>query len=189
MFRLICIGWFGFGSSLAGILGGLALSSLADTPRFRRSLKSLILLSFLSCFVAILWFEFSVQTLFYDRAILPSNAITIGLSTAFAGLGAGAACPLIYEALAELMYPLPESLSASILVQWVNVIGLIMLFIAPNRAKLINFLVLISFILCLLMIFFARFTYQRSDEDARNKSTKEEEEEEEEERREYGTFT
>ncbi|CAF4592864.1 unnamed protein product, partial [Rotaria magnacalcarata] len=121
--------WFAFGSSIAGIIGGLFLSFLADTRRFQHSLKALILISYVICLFATIWFELSVRTSFFNRPILPSNAITIGLSTAFAGLFSAAPTTLIYEALAEIMFPLPESLSASILVQWFNVTGLVLLFI------------------------------------------------------------
>ncbi|UJR21652.1 hypothetical protein I4U23_024729 [Adineta vaga] len=166
-------GWFGFASSIAGISGSLFLSHVADTRRFRYSLKMLIVVSFVACVIAIIWFELSVHTFFYNEPILPSTAITIGLSTALAGLFYGAASPLIYEALAEIMFPLPESLSASILVQWVNVAALIFLFIAPNRAKLMNLLVLISMIACIIMVVFTRFSYRRRDEDERKRLEKE----------------
>jgi Ca2+/Na+ antiporter len=73
------------------------------------------------------------------------------------------------------MYPLPESLSASILVQWLNMAGLILLFIAPNRDKLMNLLVLIVMVICLLMVIFARFSYRRRDEDERKRLEKEQE--------------
>ncbi|CAF2660800.1 unnamed protein product [Rotaria sp. Silwood2] len=166
-------GWFGFGSSIAGIIGGLFLSSLADTRRFQHSLKALIMIAYIACLLSILWFELSVQSFFFDKPILPSNAATIGLSTALAGLFSGAASPLIYEAVAEIMFPLPESLSASILVQWINVASLILLFIAPNRNKLMNLLVLVVIIMCVLMIILARFTYKRRDEDERKRLEKE----------------
>ena len=166
-------GWFGSGASIAGIVGGLSLSILADTRRFRHSLKALIILSLIGCSLAILWFELSVQTLFYDRAILPSNAATIGLSTALAGLCSGAAVPLIYESLAEIMFPLPESLSASILVQLMNVTALVLLFLAPGRSQLMNFLVLVVVVVGILVIGLARFTYQRRDEDERRRLEKE----------------
>lgn len=169
------IGWFGFGSSLAGIIGGLILSHFADTPRFWHSLKILILISFSASVLAIIWFELSVHTFFYDEPILPSTVTTIGLSTALAGLFYGAASPLIYEALAEIMFPLPESLSASILVQWVNISGLILLFIAPNRYKLMNLLVLIFMVICIVMVAFARISYKRRDEDERKRLEKEQE--------------
>jgi Ca2+/Na+ antiporter len=123
--------------------------------------------------LCIVWFELSVHTYFYDKPILPSTALTIGLSTALMGLFAGAALPLIYEALAEIMFPLPESLSASIFVQWQNVTSLIFLFIAPNRNDLMNLLVLIVMIICTLMVLFARFTYRRRDEDERKRLEKE----------------
>ena len=67
------------------------------------------------------------------------------------------------------MYPLPESLSASILVQWMNMVSLLVLFIAPNRAQLINVIAFITIMTCLLMIMFARFSYQRRDEDQRRR--------------------
>jgi 4-amino-4-deoxy-L-arabinose transferase-like glycosyltransferase len=167
------LGWFGFGSSIAGIVGGLFLSSLADTRRLQHSLKTMIMILFIGCLLAIVWFELSVHTFFYDKPILPSTAATIGLSTALAGLFSGAATPLIFEACAEIMYPLPESLSASILVQWNNVVALILLFIAPNRDKLMNLLVLVVTVICIFMILFARFTYKRRDEDERKRLEKE----------------
>jgi branched-subunit amino acid ABC-type transport system permease component len=167
------LGWFGFGQSIAGIVGGLFLSYLADTRRFQHALKPLILVSFIGCLLAIVWFELSVHTFFYDKPILPSTAATIGLSTALAGLFSGGSSPLVYEACAEIMYPLPESLSASILVQWNNVVALILLFIAPNRDKLMNLLVLVVTVICIFMILFARFTYKRRDEDERKRLEKE----------------
>jgi Ca2+/Na+ antiporter len=114
-----------------------------------------------------------VHSLFYDKSILPSTIVTIGFSTALAGLFSGAATPLIYEALAEIMYPLPESLSASILVQLINVSTLIFLFVAPGRDKMINFLVLVVMIVCIIMVILARFTYRRRDEDERKRIEKE----------------
>ncbi|CAF1004094.1 unnamed protein product [Rotaria sordida] len=165
--------WFGFGSSIAGIIGGLCLSFLADTRRFQHSLKALIVTAFVGCLISIIWFQLSVRTFFYDKPILPSTAVTIGLSITLAGLFFGAGSPLIYEAIAELMFPLPESLSASVLVQWVNVTALILLFIAPNRYKLMNLLVLIVIISCIVMVLLARFSYKRRDEDERKRLQKE----------------
>ena len=154
---------------MAGIVGGSFLSCVADTRRFQHSLKFLILTSYIGCTLSVLWFELSVHTFFYDRPPLSSNGATIGLSTALAGLFSGAAAPLLYEATAEIMYPLPESLSASILVQWINVTSSILLFIAPNHYKLINLLVLIILLVCILLVSMARFTYKRRDEDERRR--------------------
>jgi Ca2+/Na+ antiporter len=151
------------------------MSVLADKRRFQHSLKALIVISSVGCLLAIIWFELSVHTFFYDKPILPSTAATIGLSTTLVGLFSNAALPLIYEAIAEIMYPLPESLSASILVQWGNVVSLIFLFIAPNRYKLMNLLVLIVMVVAILMIVFARFSYKRRDEDERKRVEKEQE--------------
>ncbi|CAF3323271.1 unnamed protein product [Rotaria socialis] len=102
-----------------------------------------------------------------------SRLLQIGLSTAIAGLFSGAATPLIYEALAEIMFSLSESLSASILVQWINIISLIFLFVAPNRDKLVNFLVLVVGVSCIVMVVLTRFTYRRRDEDERQRVEKE----------------
>ena len=154
---------------MAGIVGGLFLSCVADIRRFQHSLKTLILISYVCCTLSVVWFELSVHTFFYDKPILSSNAATIGLSTALAGLFSGAAIPLMYEAVAEIMYPLPESLSASILVQWINITSSILLFIAPNHYKLVNLLVLIILIVCILLVSMARFTYKRRDEDERRR--------------------
>ena len=133
----------------------------------------MILVCFFACLLAIVWFELSVQSIFYDHHILSSTVVTIGLSTGLVGLFSGASSPLVYEALAEIMFPLPESLSASILVQWINVFTLIFLFIAPNRDKLVNFLVLVVIVLCTVMVIFTRFTYTRRDEDERKRVEKE----------------
>ena len=151
------------------------LSAVADRRRFQHSLKALIVTSLVSCLLAIVWFELSVSTYFYETPILPSTAATIGLSTAIIGLFSGGALPLIYEALAEIMFPLPESLSASILVEWSNVATLIFLSIAPNRSKLMNILVLAAAIICICMIVLARFSYRRRDEDERRRLKTEQE--------------
>ena len=144
--------------------------------------------SLTGCFLAVCWFQLSVSTLFSDRAILPSNVITIGVSTALAGLFSGAALPLVYEALSELMFPLPESLSASILVQWLNLIAVIFLFLAPNRSKFINFLVVIVLFFDVLMILFANFTYQRRDEDHRRQIENEQQVNDDLDHLHYGTI-
>ena len=125
------------------------------------------------CLFAIIWFELCVQSLFYDKSILSSTVLTIGLSTGLAGLFAGAALPLIYEALAEMMYPLPESLSASIFVELGSLVSLVFLFLAPNRAKLVNFLMLVVMVTCVVMVLFTRFTYIRRNEDERIRIEKE----------------
>jgi hypothetical protein len=164
-------GWFSFASSVAGNIGGLCFAALADTRPFRRSFKLLINISCICCFLFVVWFQLMVPTFFYDRPILSSTSVTVGLSIGLAGLFQGAGIPLYYEALAEIMFPLPESLSASILVQWCNVISLILLFIAPNQDKLVNLLVTIVSGVCIIMTLCARFTYERRDVDERKQNT------------------
>ena len=162
-------GWIGFITSIAGITGGLFLSSVADARRFQHSLKTFILIGFTGCLLSIVWFELSVQSLFYDQPILPSTFVTIAMSTGLSGLFAGAAASLVYEAVAEIMYPLPESLSASILVQGMNLVSLVFLFVAPNRDKLVNFMVLVVVVVCIIAVILTRFTYRRRDEDERKR--------------------
>jgi FLVCR family MFS transporter len=165
-------GWFSFGSALSGNIGGLFFAALADTGPFRRSFKLLINISCICCFFSLVWFILMVPTYFSDQLIISSSATTIGLSLGLAGLFQGAGLPLFYEALAEIMFPLPESLSASILVQWSNIISLILLFIAPNRGKLVNLIVLVTSAISIIMISCARFTYKRRDEDEKIQSNK-----------------
>ncbi|CAF1105654.1 unnamed protein product [Adineta ricciae] len=160
-------GWFGFAASLAGILGALCLSALVDRPRFRRSLKLFMLICFIGCFLSVLCFQFCVRTVFSDKPLVSSASILIGFSLSFAGLFQGASSPLVYESAAEIMFPLPESLSASILVQWNNIACVILLFVASQKYKLVNLLVLIVIAVAILMISFARVTYKRQDEDSR----------------------
>ena len=176
MISFFLLGWFGFGSILAGIIGGLCLGALADTPRFQHSLKMFMIITLIGCFFSIIWFELCVPTYFYDREILKSTAVSIGLSIAFAGLFQGASSPIIYEALAEIMFPLPESYSALAINQWNNVTALILLFLAPNRYKLMNLLVLIVIGTSFIMVCFTRVTYKRRDEDQRKLLQKQQEE-------------
>lgn len=156
---------------MAGIVGAMILSSLADTPRFRRSLKMFILLCCIGCFLSVFWFLLSVRTVFFDHRLVGSTSVTIGISLGLAGLFQGAASPLIYEALAEIMFPLPESLSASILVQWNNIACVTLLFVASGRYKLVNLLVLLIIILAIVMIVFARVSYKRQEEEEKMRQT------------------
>lgn len=71
------------------------------------------------------------------------------------------------------MYPLPESLSASILVQWINVVTLVFLFVAPNRGTLVNFLVLVVMVASVIIVIVTPFSYKRRDEDERKRIEKE----------------
>ncbi len=140
-------------------------------PRFHRSLKIMIVISYVCYFLSVGWFNLSIHTLFYDQPVLPSSAITIAFSVTLAGLFQGAASPLTYEALAEFMYPLPESLSASVLVEFINITSLTLFFIAPNRHKLMNLVVLIAIAVCILLASFTRFIYRRRDAEHRRFTT------------------
>ena len=83
------------------------------------------------------------------------------------GLFQGSSLPLIYEALAETMFPLPESLSASVLVQLNNITALILIFIPPDLYKLMNFSVILLVAVCILMAFVVQVDYKRRNEEER----------------------
>lgn len=132
---------------------------IADLPRFQRSLKSLILIS-LICSIFLL----SVPTALWPKIpTLPSTVVSIGILLAIGGIFSGAGAPLIYECLAEIMHPLPQSLTASIYVELLNVMSLIFLAIAPGRSNLMNLLVLLMMTIGIVMVICARITYKRKD--------------------------
>ncbi|UJR23638.1 hypothetical protein I4U23_026623 [Adineta vaga] len=160
-------GWFGFSCSLATIIGGLITSTIADTPYFRRSFKSIIFIMLIGCFLSVLWFQLCVRTIFNDEPIFQPTVMSIALSVTFAGLFQGSALPLIYESLAEITFPLPESLSASVLVQLNNITALILLFIPPSLYNLLNFVVLVSVGACTLMMMYVNIDYKRRNIDER----------------------
>lgn len=111
----------------------------------------------------------SVGTVFWpNHPPLRSSVVSIGCLLSLVGLFSGAASPLIYECLAELMHPLPESLTASIFVEVFNIVSLIFLAIAPNRYQLMNLLVLLLMGIAIVMIAFARVIYKRKDEEQKN---------------------
>lgn len=121
----------------------------------------------IGCFISVLFFQLSIRTIFYDKPIFQPSVITIGLSITFAGLFQGSALPLIYESLAEIMFPLPESLSTSVLVQLSNVTALLLLFIPPSLYELLNFFVILSIGMCIGMMLFVHIDYKRRNEDER----------------------
>ena len=50
-------GWFGFGQTVANIIGSLVMGYIADHRRFQRSFKSLMLISLILCFIVCLLFQ------------------------------------------------------------------------------------------------------------------------------------
>ena len=144
--------------------GSLAMGYIGDQPRFQRSFKPLILISLTLCFLFCFFFQLSVRTLIWpSRALIKSSSASIGILLSITGFFYGAALPLFYESLAEMVHPLPESLSTSILVQFFNAVALIFLAIAPGRGDLVNLLVLIMIAVSITMVACARITYRRKD--------------------------
>lgn len=140
---------------------------LADSRYFRRSFKIIIVTNLVCCFLALFRFQLSVRTIFSDRPILVPNLFAISVAVALAGVFQGASVPLVYEALAETMFPLPESLSASVLVQLTNVTALVLIFIPPGFYKLMNFSVILLVALCIVMASVVHIDYKRRNEEER----------------------
>ena len=123
----------------------------------------------IGCFLAVLWFQLSIRTIFYDKPIFQPSVVTILLSVTLAGLFQGSALPLIYESLAEIMFPLPESLSTSVLVQLSNITALALLFIPPYLYHLMNFFVIVSIGACIPLMLSVNIDYKRRNEDERKR--------------------
>lgn len=121
----------------------------------------------IGCFLSLIWFYLMIRTVFYDKPILKPTVNTITLSVTLAGLFQGSVSPLLYEALAEIMFPLPESLSASVLVQFSNITALILLFIPPTFYQWMNLLIVMAVASCILMMLFVEIDYKRRNEDER----------------------
>ena len=139
---------------------------IADLPRFQRSLKSLMVIALVCSFILCLLFQLSVRTYFWqNHPPLPSSVVSIGILLAIGGFFSGAGSPLVYECLAEMMHPLPESLTASVFVLLFNVMSLIFLAIAPNRYMLMNLLVLLMLAIGTAMVICAKVTYKRKDQE------------------------
>ena len=137
---------------------------IGDQPRFHRSFQMLILISLVLCFIFCFLFQLSVRTVMWPSgALIPSSSASIGLFLSISGLFYGAALPLFYDSLVEMMHPLPESLTTSILVQFFNLVSLILIAVAPNRGDLVNLLVLIVTGVSIIMIACAKIKYKRKD--------------------------
>jgi len=124
-------GWLGFGSSLVGNLGGIALARLTDRMRNQRAVQ-VVLLTTAAVFLGIF-------------AVVCSGVIPGGFNTSAAGyaimflaatIGA-AACdsgvPLFFELAMEVTYPLPEGLVITILTVLNNVAALVALFVPMDE--------------------------------------------------------
>jgi hypothetical protein len=152
---------------LAAIVGGLCSGVLADTDYWRRSFKLIIVTTLVLCFAAIVWFQLLVRTVVSDVPLLTPTIGSVAGSVILAGFFQGSALPLIYEALAETMFPLPESLSASVLVQLNNITALLLLFIPPDLYKLMNLLVMLAVGASIGMAAFLHIDYKRRNEEER----------------------
>ena len=81
----VIAGWFGFTSTVSAVVGGFIMGAIADTKRFSRHFKLLLLTSAALCFASFCWFIFSVPTPFASNPILASNTVSLGVSITLCG--------------------------------------------------------------------------------------------------------
>lgn len=133
------IGYSGFGTAITSTFGGIVIGVIAD-KYFPRHKKGLLISMFV--FSAI---TFSVFTLMMpspfsqSEHIIASDNVSICVLLIVAALFQGATDPLFYEITAEVTYPLPEGISAGLIVLIYNASTLIMLLVAPHiDIKVVN---------------------------------------------------
>ena len=163
-------GWFGFSSTIASVLGGFIMGAIADTPRFCRRMKLLLLTSCTVCFACFCWFIFSVPTPVSDIPILSSTTAVLGVSITAAGFALGFLSPLYYELSAEITYPTPEQYSAGVITLFNNGLGIIFIYAQPYCTNgFMNAMMFLAVIVTGLMLLPVKEQYRRRDDDERKK--------------------
>ncbi len=107
--------FLGFGSNVAGVVGGLLLGAVAIY--FRRRYRLLIVICFLIGGISFSLFTLSVQN------VVPFNAYSVSVLCLMGSFFVAAANPLFYELGVELAYPAPEGLVGIVIALAVNVMG------------------------------------------------------------------
>ena len=111
----VVAGWFGFTSTVAAVVGGFVMGAIADSQRFCRHMKLLLLVSAAICFACFCWFIFSVPTPLAKTPLLGSTTAVLGVAITACGFSLGLLNPLYYELGAEVTYPTPEQYSAGVI--------------------------------------------------------------------------
>ncbi|XP_038058623.1 solute carrier family 49 member 4 homolog [Patiria miniata] len=162
------VGWIGFISNIAGMLGGLIVSRLVDIlgGRMKAVLISLTLAAFVSCVWCVL---LSMKYISY-------SLVSVYIACIFIGLFINACVPIYFEITVEGMYPVSESNITMVLTFMNNVTALIFLLLPmiPNLSVIwMNWLLLGSVFVCLPLLMMYKEHYNRLDEDMTESISKE----------------
>jgi len=87
------VGWLGFSSVLAGIVGGLILGFLGNSL-FVRRFKLVILVLFVLSSIFFVYFSLSLPSMFSNKSIIPSTELSIIVSVTLGGLFLGSTNPI-----------------------------------------------------------------------------------------------
>lgn len=167
-------GWFGFSSTIAAIIGGLALGQLSDRV-FQRKFKALLLTLLLLCTLSYVWFTASLPSTLWGgdsgKPPLPSTPGTIMAAITLAGLFLGAALPIFYELVVEITYPLPESTSVGCLTFFNNVGACIFLAIPPSSHSIMNVVMTLMVAVTFCCVLASKEEYKRLDAESKQAPT------------------
>jgi len=159
-------GWIGFSATISAVIGGVIMGAIADTKRFRREFKLLILTGSALSFISFLYFLLCTSSPLFPDPPLSATTLTLAVAITMSGFALGLLNPLYYELSAELTYPVPEQYSAGILTLWNNGLGIIFIFAQPYfSAGFMNLMMMIAVILAGLLIFPVKEKYKRRDDD------------------------
>lgn len=125
-------GWLGFGSSLVGNLGGIALARLTDRLHNQRAVQ-VVLLTTAALFLAL----FAVVCgglIPHGFNMTPGGYAVMFLATTIGTAACDSGVPLFFELAMEVTYPLPEGLVLTILTVLNNMAALVALFIPMDEA-------------------------------------------------------
>jgi hypothetical protein len=153
----MAVSFLGFGSNLAGVIGGLVFGMIAVC--LRRKYKLMIVLCFLVSGTCFLFFTLQVQK------TLPFNLPTVSALCLCGSFFVAASNPLFYEMGIELAYPAPEGLVGTIVALSVNFLGIPMYPLQPYISSLAINLVnaLVPFLFAVLLFFFMNERYNRNE--------------------------
>eukprot|EP01087_Luapelamoeba_hula_P007306 TRINITY_DN178_c0_g1_i2.p1 TRINITY_DN178_c0_g1~~TRINITY_DN178_c0_g1_i2.p1 ORF type:complete len:528 (-),score=99.72 TRINITY_DN178_c0_g1_i2:140-1723(-) len=158
-------GYMGFGNVLAGIIGGVVAGPIVDRF-FVRRYKLFLLLIFSAALSLFVFFTLSLK-MAYAHQIIPSNIWTLSIAISLAGFLQGSLGPVLFELSAELIYPVPEATSGSLLVLFFNGATVVVLFVAPLvNSGWMNTVQTGAVAICLVLVVLVRERYNRLDAEA-----------------------
>ncbi|XP_038058418.1 solute carrier family 49 member 4 homolog [Patiria miniata] len=154
------VGWIGFISNIAGMLGGLIVARLVDIlgGRMKAVLISLTMAAFVSC----VWY------VLLSMKYISYSLVSVYIACIFFGLFINASFPIYFEITVEGMYPVSEGNITMVMTFVTNVVSVIFLLppMIPNLSVIwMNWLLLGSVFVCLPLLMMYKEHYNRLDED------------------------